>query len=178
MGIAVRKATPEDLPAIADLLAAARGDGLSEQERAEHGFIQGHLSDRILHRFIDGTGVFIAVHNHELAGAALTSDPAPLADGNGPPARTIATATTAGMTDFVLYGPVAVDPRFQGRGIVRLLIDAVQKSLSPSYSDAVLFVETANEKSLAVQRHHGMRELGPFEVGGRDYLVFAFALTT
>ncbi|EWM10898.1 GNAT family N-acetyltransferase [Kutzneria sp. 744] len=181
MGFAVRKATYQDMPAIAALLAQARGDGLDPAERAARGFIQGHLSDRILLNFIDGTGVFVAVHTDEhgerkVAGAALTSDPAALAGGDGPPARTIATATTSGLTDFVLYGPVAVDPRFQGRGVVRLLIDAVQKSLSPDYSEAVLFVETANEKSLAVHRHLGMREVGAFEVGGRDYVVFAFAL--
>lgn len=181
MGFAVRKATYQDMPAIAALLAQARGDGLDPAERAARGFIQGHLSDRILRNFIDGTGVFVAVHTDEhgerkVAGVALTSDPAALAGGGGPPARTIATATTSGLTDFVLHGPVAVDPRFQGRGVVRLLVDAVQKSLSPDYSAAVLFVETANEKSLAVHRHLGMREVGGFETGGRDYVVFAFAL--
>ena len=59
---------------------------------------------------------------------------------------------------------------------MRLLIDAVRKSLSADYSDAVLLVELANEKSLAVHRHLGMREIGEFTVGDRRYLTFAFPL--
>ncbi|GAA3438098.1 GNAT family N-acetyltransferase [Kutzneria kofuensis] len=176
MEIAVRKATLDDLPAIAALLRAARGDGLSERERAERGFVQGNLSDQVLTRFITGTGAFVAVHGDELAGVALTSDPAPLAAGEGPPAGTIQTARAAGMADFALYGPVAVDPRFQGRGVLRLLVDAVKKSLSTAYDEAALFVELTNEKSLAVHRHLGMREIGEFTAGGRRYLAFAFAL--
>jgi GNAT superfamily N-acetyltransferase len=181
MGFSVAKATYQDMPAIAALLRAARGDGLSDQERAERGFIQGQLSDRILRRFQQGTGIFVAVHDDEqngaeLAGAALTADPALLADAEGPVAGMIATARTAGLTDFALYGPVAVDPRYQGRGVLRMLIDGVRKSLSAGYSDAVLFVELANEKSLAVHRHLGMRELGGFTAAGRDYLTFSFPL--
>ncbi|MFI5610122.1 GNAT family N-acetyltransferase [Amycolatopsis sp. NPDC051903] len=173
MTILVRKAGPADRPAVLALLDGARGLGLSPAERAAQGFVQGSFDEEKLARFETTTGVYLAEDDgSELAGVALTS-PAEGADG-GPPRLTIETARAAGLTDGVfLYGPVAVDPAHRGQGVVRRLLAGVAEHLA-GYEAGVLFVERANEKSLAVHTHLGMTLLGDYTVAGRAYAVFSF----
>ncbi|NKS78063.1 hypothetical protein GS539_19865 [Rhodococcus hoagii] len=45
MTITVRRSGPQDREAILALMAASRGDGLSAEERAERGFVQGRMDE-------------------------------------------------------------------------------------------------------------------------------------
>ncbi|NUS10452.1 MAG: GNAT family N-acetyltransferase [Streptomyces sp.] len=177
MTIDVRRSRPEDHPAILSLMDKARGLGLSDEERARRGFVQGALTEEILARFQEGPGIFVADADGEVAGFAITSEPGLL-----PPQHPAAAAVTA-VTDaaagrdlgrLFLYGPVAVDERFQGRGVLTRLLTALSRALEDDFDLAVAFVETANERSLAVHRHYGMDEAAHFEVGGRTYAAFTF----
>jgi L-amino acid N-acyltransferase YncA len=166
---------PTDRAAILALLTAARGDGLSEAERAERGFVQGRMDDTLLARFQEGTGVFVAEEDGVLAGVAVTSEPGAVTA--GPPGRTaeLARQHLGSSVRMLLYGPAAVDRRFQGRGILSRLLGELSRALGDRFDRGVAFVESANAKSLAVHRHYGMTELARFTSGEREYLVFCFA---
>lgn len=178
MTINVRRSRPEDHAAILSLMDAARGAGLSDEERARRGFVQGNLTGELLDRFEEGPGVFVADAAGELAGFAITSEPSRL-----PPHHPAAAAVAAviGAADgrdlgrLFLYGPVAVDERFQGRGVLTRLLTALSRALADDFDLAVAFVETANERSLAVHRHYGMTEAARFEAAGRACVAFTFS---
>jgi L-amino acid N-acyltransferase YncA len=173
--VRTRVSGPADRTAILALLAAARGDELSEAERAERGFVQGRMDAALLARFQEGTGVFVAEEDGVLAGFAMTSEPGTVTA--GPPGRTadLARQHLGASVSLFLYGPAAVDGRFQGRGILSRLLGELSRALGDRFDRGVAFVETANAKSLAVHRHYGMTELARFVYDGRDYVVLAFA---
>lgn len=173
MTIDVRRSEPGDRVAILRLMETARGDGLSPQERAERGFVQGTMTEAVLARFEAGTGVFLAEEDGRLAGFAMTSDTAAVPD--GPPRRTLEAArAVVGDRRIFLYGPAAVDPDFQGRGVLSLLLRNLSERLVGGFDLGVAFVEDANRKSLAVHRHYGMSEVPGFSIGERIYHVFTF----
>ncbi|MCQ4209673.1 GNAT family N-acetyltransferase [Streptomyces longispororuber] len=178
MTITVRRSRPDDHAAILALMDRARGLGLSDEERARRGFVQGSMTPELLERFQDGPGIFVADAAGELAGFAITSEA-----GGLPPEHPASAAVTAvveaargrDLGRMFLYGPVAVDDRFQGRGVLTRLITALSRALRDDFDLAVAFVETANERSLAVHRHYGMTEAARFERGGRTYVAFTFS---
>lgn len=178
MTITVRRSRPEDRPAILSLMDKARGTDLSEEERARRGFVQGNLTDELLERFEAGPGVFVADAAGELAGFAITSEPSWLPPTH-PAAAAVAAVTKAAdgrdLGRLFLYGPVAVDERFQGRGVLTQLLTTLSRTLQTDFDLAVAFVETANARSLAVHRHYGMTEAARFEANGRTYVAFTFA---
>lgn len=172
MTITVRRSGPQDREAILALMAASRGDGLSAEERAERGFVQGRMDADVLARFEAGTGVFLAEEDGGLAGFAMTSEPGAVTSG---PPRLAVDALGEGHGRLFLYGPAAVDPRFQGRGVLTLLLTSLSRELRDRFDFGVAFVEAANAKSLAVHRHYGMTEAATFVFDDRDYFVFTFS---
>ncbi|MFE3291375.1 GNAT family N-acetyltransferase [Rhodococcus sp. NPDC059234] len=174
MTITVRRSVASDRRAILALMQASRGEDLSPEERSKQGFVQGSMDDATLARLQEAPGVFVAEEAGSLAGFAMTSAPGMFA--SGPPRETVdavAAAVPAG-TRLFLYGPVAVDPRFQGRGVMTALLTGLSRDLAECYDLGAAFIEVANAKSLAVHRHYGMGEVARFTVGAREYVVFAF----
>lgn len=171
----VRRAEKDDRQAILALMDAARGKDLSAAERAERGFVQGTMNEEVITRFLAGTGVFIATEDGELAGFAMTSEPGAVTAG---PAKLTVNAALDGedpaTTRLFLYGPAAVDHRFQGRGVLTMLLVALSRELAGRFNRGVAFVEAANAKSVAVHRHYGMTQRVGFRFDGREYLVFTF----
>ncbi|MFD8418570.1 GNAT family N-acetyltransferase [Streptomyces sp. NPDC059466] len=177
MTITVRKSRPDDHRAILSLMDEARGLNLGDEERARRGFVQGVMNQEVLDRFQEGPGVFVAEEAGELAGFAMTSEPVGLPSGHPAAAAVEAVLRAAEGRDpgrLFLYGPVAVDVRFQGRGVLTKLLVALSRELEGAFDLGVAFVETSNERSLAVHRHYGMREAASFEVAGRSYVAFTF----
>lgn len=178
MTIEVRKSRGGDRAAILGLMDAARGEGLSAEERGRRGFVQGRMTGEVLERFEQGPGVFVAVDGGELAGFAGTSEPGVLPPGH--PATVAVEVVQEAASGRELgrlfhYGPAVVDERFQGRGVLTRLLTALCRALRDDYDLGVAFVETANTRSLAVHRHYGMTEAAGFEVDGREYVAFTFA---
>ncbi len=134
--ITVRRSRPDDHEAILALMDRARGVGLSDEERARRGFVQGRMTAELLDRFQDGPGVFVADAAGELAGFAITSEA-----GGLPPEHPASAAVTAvveaargrDLGRMFLYGPVAVDDRFQGRGVLTRLITALSRALRDDF---------------------------------------------
>lgn len=174
MTIAVRRSGPADRTAILALMAEARGDGLSAGEKAERGFVQGTMNEELLAQFQEGTGVFVAEQDGVLSGFAMTSQPGVTTGGPAKLAADAARECFGAPARLFLYGPAAVDRRFQGRGVLTLLLRTLSGELGDRFDRGVAFVEAANEKSLAVHRHYGMAETTRFCYEGRDYRVFTF----
>ncbi|MEU8510916.1 GNAT family N-acetyltransferase [Kitasatospora sp. NPDC048722] len=179
MTLSTRTAVAADRATVLALIDGARGEGLSPEERAERGFVQGRFDGDKLASMEATTGVYVAEEDGRIAGAALTAPASPALD-EGPPRQTWEAALRAGLAPdrFYLYGPVVVDPAFRGRGVVRSLLRAVDANLRDRFDHGVLFVERSNHKSLAVHRHLGMREAAEFTVADRTYTVFSFASGT
>ncbi|MFC4603321.1 GNAT family N-acetyltransferase [Rhodococcus kronopolitis] len=178
MSITVRKSEPADRAAILALMQASTGEHLTPEQRAEQGFVQGVMDEETLTRFMNGPGVFLAEEDGELAGFAMTAEPSPAAGGPVQGTVDAVTAEVPAGTKFFLYGPVAVDARFQGRGVLTKLLTALSRELAGRYALGALFVEESNAKSLAVHRHYGMTEAARFAVGERWYVVFTFEPAT
>lgn len=177
MAITFCRSGSADRAAVLELLAEARGDDLSDTERARQGFVQGQMDASILARFQAGSGVFVARDGNTLAGVAMTSLPG-MVDG-GPPGQTVAAVAEARpdvpRNRFFLYGPLAVDRRYQGQGLLTRLLIHVCGTLQSRFELGAAFVELANQKSLAIHRHYPMIESAGFSVKNRTYAVFTFA---
>lgn len=175
MTTAVRRSDAADRPTILALMQQLRGVDLSDEERARLGFIQGRMDDDMLAGMQRGTGVFVAEVDGELAGFAVTFTPDMAV--SGPPRQlveTLAGEPGASLVRRFLYGPAGVDPRFQGHGVLRMLLATIGRELADRFDQGILFVEKANEKSLAVHRHLGMTATGEFSFAGRRYVVLSF----
>jgi hypothetical protein len=103
----------------------------------------------------------------------MTAAPAAVQD--GPPRLALDAARAAtGDQRLFMYGPAAVDSRFQGRRVLTLLLRQLSDCLRHEFDLGVAFVEDANHKSLDVHRHYGMTEVPGFTHQTRDYHVFTF----
>lgn len=175
--IQINRSTVADGPAILRLLTEARGDDLSDQERARRGFVQGQMDAAMLTRFQGGTGIFVARDKSVLAGVCMT-----LAVGmvkSGLPTKAVEAALAnepdCSREHMFLYGPVAVDRRYQGHGLLtRLLLHACTK-LQEQFELGVVFVDNRNHKSLAIHRHYPMSEAAHFRFKGWPFTVFTFS---
>jgi len=179
MSITIDRSNENDRPAILWLMNEARGDDLSEDERAKQGFVQGQMDESLLSRFQFGSGVFVARDGTTLAGFCMTSTSA-LALAAGGPSAEMVKAIAKKMPEMpldqiFLNGPVAVDRRYKGKGLLTRLLVHVCNELRTQFKLGVLFVEYANSKSLAIHRHYPMDESTTFTFNGRSYAVFTFA---
>lgn len=164
----VRSVEPADYPWVVDLIDRHRGEGMSAQERARRGFVQGHWDVAQLQRLSSGPGFLLAEVDGTRAGALLTS--APGAARRGPAGRTNELAQQAlGAASFFLYGPVVVDDMFRGQGVLRALADELFARMTGRYDVAVAFIEAVNQASMAVHDRLGFRVFDSFAIGDREY---------
>jgi len=109
----------------------------------------------------------------------MTSQPGMLSQ--GPPACSIETVREAapGIADnnIFLYGPAAIDRRYQGQGILTRLLTYICSSLQEQFNLAVALVELTDRKSLSIHRHYPMSEAACFRFNRRKYVVFTFSPT-
>ena len=170
--LSTRPATEDDFGWILDLLERNQRVNVPEGERSKTGFIQGSWTEERLQERTDGPGMWVAEVDGERAGVVLSSDAA--AHSDGPPGLTVATAREA-MPDarFFLYGPAVVEANQRGRGVLSALVDALFTDAAKNYDEAIAFVERSNSVSMSVHERLGFREVGTFEVDGREYVTFA-----
>ena len=61
----------------------------------------------------------------------------------------------------VRIGRLAVDQRYQGRGLGKaLLADAAMKAITAAPASFALLVDAKNDQAIAFYQHHGFRQLG------------------
>lgn len=166
-----RPATPADYPGILAVLDRCHGRHLPATERAEQGFVQGTFTPETVARFAAGPGMVVAVEDGQVAGVCMSTLSAPPF---GAPAELARYGDRRwGERGWVMYGPVAVDPAFRGRGVLRPMLRALADLLR-DYPVAAGFVEAANRKSLQVHKKLGFTFDGGFVHDGRDYHVVTF----
>lgn len=177
MAVTLHRAGADERPAILSLMDAARGAHLNDAERARQGFVQGQMDVAALARMQAGPGVFVVRDGPILAGFAMTST-ASMA-GSGLAVATVQAAVEANpelpLDKIFLYGPVIVDRRYQGQGLLTRLLVHVCMELRAQFALGALFIDRANQKSLAIHRHYPMDERASFEFKQRSYVVFTFS---
>lgn len=179
MSVILSRATVGDHPAILKLMSEARGEHLSEAQRAQQGFVQGQMDESSLVRIQAGPGVFVARDGSTLAGFAMTSTAS--VTGSGLAVETAKAAAQAApelpLDKMFLYGPVVVARRYQGQGLLTRLLLHVCIEQQTKFSLGALFVDRANQKSLAIHQHYPMAQPASFEFKQRSYTVFTFSPT-
>ncbi|WP_405497404.1 GNAT family N-acetyltransferase [Streptomyces sp. NBC_00096] len=178
-----RGATANDAPAMAELFAANQYGALTEQERADQGFVQGSLDVDALRTMAEEGGLLVADDAGRLAGllglAAPESVPGP-----PPPVQALLSAQDSlywqghplSTTPWLLYGPVVVAAPYRGKGVARGLFTAAVHAAAGRADVMVAFIELANPASWRVHVDgFGMSPLGEFSIGGRAYGVVGAA---
>lgn len=166
-----RPASPADFPGILAVLERSQAVRLTPEQRAEQGYVQGSFSAEVLSRFSEGPGLVVAVVEGQVVGVCLSTLTVPP---QGAPAELARYGDRRwGLGNWVMYGPVAVDPLFRGRGILRPMLRALA-SLLQDYPVAAGFIDAANLKSLRVHEKLGFVWDGTFAYNRREYHVVRF----
>lgn len=172
MTITFRLSSPGDRAGVLAVLAASRGEGLSAQERAQQGFVQGSFTEEMLARVEAGSGVVVGVDDSgAVVAVAMTMTQTPA---GGPPASLgLYMRRHHGDKRWAMYGPVAIAPSHRGRGLMRPLLAEVSRRLD-GYELAAGFIDADNAKSMAVHTAVGMTVDGYFTVNARRFAVVTF----
>ncbi|MFF2123828.1 GNAT family N-acetyltransferase [Streptomyces olivochromogenes] len=172
-----RYATVADAPAMAELFAANDYDSLTEQERADQGFVQGALGVGTLRSMADGGSLLVADDAGRLAGLLGLASPGSMPS-PPPPVQMLLSAQDSlqwqghslSSTRWLLYGPVVVAAAYRGKGVARGLFTTAIQAASERADLVVAFIELANQTSWKVHVDgFGMTPLGKFVIGDRAY---------
>ena len=179
MSVILSRADVSDHSAILRLMDEARGEHLSQAQRAQQGFVQGQMDEASLAGLQAGLGIFVARDGVTLAGFAMTSTAS--VAGSGLAVATAQAAAQAApdlpLEQIFLYGPVVVAQEYQGQGLLTRLLLHVCAEHQARFTLGALFVDHANQKSLAVHQHYPMDQQTSFEFNKRSYTVFTFSPT-
>ncbi len=172
----ILKSGENDIPEILALLKEARGDGLTTEERAKQGFVQGTIDNDLLIKFQNELGVYVVKKNDEIAAVAFTSkvgitQQGPIVEA----ARTILNKfKDLSADDIFQYGPVVVKPEFKGKGLLTQLLLFLCLEIGKNFKKGLAFVEEANRLSLKIHQHYFEKEAATFLYKDRKYHAFLF----
>lgn len=175
-----RRARPEDFAAILAIQSANYIANLRPEERGE-GFLSAEFTPSQIAAMASDIGIFVAVDpanvlgylcafrrdfDHRSPVLAKMLETFPEARFNGQP---------LGSYESFVYGPVCIERRHRGRGLLRGLYEALLREVAGRFEIGVAFVARANPHSLRAHiRGLGMTEVGEFEVNGNAYVTLAF----
>lgn len=182
-----RYATAADAPAMAEIFAANRRDALTEEQRADQGFVQGSFDEAAL-RGMAGRGCLLTAADEEdhIAGFLALSPPVQM-PASPPPVKALLDTQDSllwqgrplSTVRWLLYGPVVVDAAWRGHGVARGLFTKALAAASGRADVVVAFIEAGNRPSWRVHvEGFGMTPLGEFRAGGRTYTAVAAAART
>jgi GNAT superfamily N-acetyltransferase len=172
-----RYATAADARVMAELFAANHQDALTEQERAEQGFVQGSFDADALRSMAGHGGFLVADDDGSLAGLLGLASPEDMPS-PPPPAKALLDAQDSlrwqgrplRATRWLFYGPVVVAAAYRGKGVARGLFTAALRAASGRADVMVAFIELANQASWGVHVDgFGMTPLGEFAIGDHVY---------
>ncbi|MEU8789598.1 GNAT family N-acetyltransferase [Streptomyces sp. NPDC048643] len=172
-----RYAATADAPAMAELFAANHHDALTEQERAQQGFVQGGLDADTLRSMAEDRSFLVADDDGRLAGLLGLVSPESMT-GPPPPAKAVLDAQDSlrwqgqplRATPWLFYGPVVVAAAYRGKGVARGLYTAALRAAAGRADVMVAFIELANRTSWRVHVDgFGMTPMGEFTIGDRAY---------
>jgi predicted GNAT superfamily acetyltransferase len=175
-----RRATPKDFAAILKIQSANYVGNLPVEERGE-GFLSAEFTPEQIAGMARGLGIVVASDSNSILGylCGFRCD----FDHRSPViAKMIETFDSVqyegkplSSYKLFIYGPVCIDRRHRGRGLLRGLYVALKREAAGKFEVGVAFVARNNPYSL---RAHvaglGMTEVGEFEVKGNVYVTLAF----
>lgn len=177
----IRPAQPADYPAILALQAQNVPEHLSA-ERRRQGFIVSKMDEAQLAHINTELGILVADAEGQLAGFVC------LTQAHMQPRPEVVDAMLAALDAqhfdnrpiqqqrYFLYGPVCLDQRWRGKGVLKKLFAAVKNHTRASFDLGILFIDDANPHSLAAhQQGLGMTVVTTFTCRGKRYSLLAFA---
>jgi predicted GNAT superfamily acetyltransferase len=175
-----RRAGADDLAAIAALQSANYIGNLAPEERRQ-GFLSAEFTAAQIAAIASDLGIIVAVASRDVLGylcafrrqfdhrspvLAAMLETFPVVRFEGRPLSAY---------ESFIYGPVCIDRRYRGRGLLRGLYEALLEEMAGRFEVGVAFVARGNPHSLRAHvRGLGMVEVGEFEVGGNAYVTLAF----
>jgi hypothetical protein len=177
-----RRGTEADYPAILALQAANFVGNLSPKDRAG-GFLSAQFTPEQVDEIAGDLGIFVAEDRGTVVGWLCSIDPAS-ARGSAIVTEFLRKFKEVRFRDTLLcdqrpfiYGPVAVDRAYRGRGTLRGLYEALLRELPGRFDVGVSFVAENNPHSLAAHvAGLGMEPVGRFEWNGNGFLILAFGV--
>lgn len=170
------KTTAADLDSILELLNGAKGEGLSAEERAKSGFVQGRMDAEIVTAFQGDLGVYAVKEKDNLLAVAFASrvgitekGPIVLAA-----QQVLQKTDTLKATDIFQYGPVVVDPKNKGKGLLTDLLLHLCDLFYKDFKKGLAFVEEANTLSMNIHTHYFGEPFDTFMFQDRKYYTFLF----
>jgi hypothetical protein len=155
----------ETRPAI--VADASRISALLRANAAEQGgALLGDWSVSVVTEWIESESLILVAHDGpRLAGCLFTEEKARAAS---PPVLAMLRAWSGGTNAYV-YGPVCIDQRSRGQGVLEALYAAVVARMPGR--EAVLFIRRSNSPSLRAHARLGMVEVARFTLNGEEFLI-------
>jgi ribosomal protein S18 acetylase RimI-like enzyme len=173
-----RRCLPSDLPA---LLALQNTNLRPGPDAPAQGYLSARLSAEQFLAIARDLALMVAIEDGALAGYLCAARnelsariPVVAAMLQQLPALAFLGRQLSSQRTFV-YGPVCVDPRWRGRGVLRGLYDAFRREIAGDYDAGVLFVAKDNRHSLHAHADGlGMTLVGDFIHDARAFWILAF----
>jgi len=180
--IIVRQAEPKDYPAIIELQNANTPDQLTEEEKKQ-GFVVSSMTEETLDSINKNLGVLVAIEDNELAGFVCLASTNPL------PTHPVVKAMYESfshqifnnkvLTDYrvFIYGPVLINPKWRGKGILKKLFSAVKDFTKKDFDLGTAFINDKNPHSISIHiQGLGMTALTPFNYENESYQLVVFSV--
>ncbi len=182
--IAIDLALPRDYPGMVRLMQANQKGELSEEERRQGGYLSASFTEAQIAEFAAKVPLVVARDGDDVVGFAVLMR----TDGaDHPPLErdmiaTFPRARFAGRAldrygSVVSWGPVCVDRRKRGAGLLRRMHAKALATLAGRFEVGVSLVADGNPRSLHAHVDGlGMENVGTFESDGILYHLLAFAI--
>jgi GNAT superfamily N-acetyltransferase len=178
----VGRCTQSQYSAISKLLSQFDGDAMTEDERGA-GFLQGRFSEAAVRWFGETLAVIVAVDGADVVAALCASDlrreplPAPLAPLKAHLSEWRLKGEALDPQHTLAYGPVAIDRRYRGQGLLKALYGALLAEAPSDFRSGVAFVASDNPRSLKVHCEGlGMEQLGIYQDRGQTMIAIGFTI--
>lgn len=183
MAIAIRPATPDDIPWIVDISAINAKANVSSFTR---GFIQSPLPADLIKRWLPN--IAVATVDGATAGFAHSA-PAPPPSAPRPPepvschiidnaARISVDGQPLSTLNYEFYGPALVAADYRGQGVYGTLFRYIVATARQQHRQAlVAFVDADNPASLAVHTHLGFNVVDDLAIHGRNFHILGYLIT-
>jgi len=174
--IKIARSEEKDNPQILSLLDKAKGDNLTEEEKAQSGFIQGTIDKDLLIKFQNDLGVYVAKELDKITAVAFISRVGTTGEGPIVEASRVVLEKCKDLSasEIFQYGPVIVKPEYKGKGLLTKLLLFLCLEPGKNFKKGLAFVEEANQLSLKIHRHYFQKEFGTFYYKDRKYYIFLF----
>jgi hypothetical protein len=178
----IRMASAADAPALADLANQHTYQHLDETAR-QGGFLTGSFAGPALQAMLASAPGQVAYQGQELAGFVINSC---LEPARYPPlVQQISLLLPSllyrnlPLTQYrwFFYGPVLVQPKYRGQGLLRQLFQASQRALAGRFDVGIAFIAEENTASLRLHTQKlGLERVGGLVFEGTAYAILVFSV--